>query len=134
MDALHTSFFNMFSITFSNPAQARNKSSYPVPLHFEFCTCSHLLKPSVTWSSLPNPFPQIASLRAPKRWKSEIWAVWWVEVNSPSEFYDWFLCFHAMAMYCHAEGGFQQHLCEVELSRNTSARFEESDCTHDFVV
>jgi hypothetical protein len=47
-------------------------------------------------------------------------------VNSPSEFYDWFRCFHAMAMYCHVEGGFQQHLCEVEHSRNTSARFEKT--------
>ena len=37
---------------------------------FKFCTC-HFFTSLLTWSTLPNPFPQLAPLRAPKSWKSQ---------------------------------------------------------------
>jgi len=54
--------------------------------------CSHSLlhfTSSISLSSLPNLFPRMASLWAPKRWECEggkMWAVWWVWKNCPFEF------------------------------------------------
>ena len=72
-------------------------------------------------------------IMASNRWKSiaaRSGAVWLVGKNRPSKFCDSFVWYQAcVVVRCRAQGGFHQNFCVAELSLNSSARFEESECT-----
>jgi hypothetical protein len=76
----------------------------------------------------------MAFSRAPKRWKSEgarsgLYGGWGGKVH-PSFIITHCLFNLCMIMYCHVNSGFQQHLCAVKFSRNTSAWFQEFECAN----
>jgi hypothetical protein len=65
-----TAFFYIISTNFNSLALVKNKIICPLLVPAEFCTSSTFFTFSITLSSLLNPFPQMLSLKAPKRWNS----------------------------------------------------------------